>query len=55
MLLLMFVHVMCNNYCKHVLQSGDTPLHYAALIGHTEAVDYLIGIGATVDIRNNVR
>ena len=54
MLLLLFVHVMCNNYYKHVLQRGDTPLHWAAYNGHTEAVDYLIGIGATVDITNNV-
>ena len=50
----MFVHVMCNDYCKHVLQDGYTPLHDAASNGHTEAVDYLIGIGATVDITNSV-
>ena len=45
---------MCNNYCKHVLQDGNTPLHDAAYNGHTEAVDYLIGIGVTVDITNIV-
>ena len=50
----MFVHVMCNNYCKHVLQVGGTPLHQATYNGNTEAVDYLIGIGATVDIMNIV-
>ena len=50
----MFVHVMCINYCKYVLQLGDTPLHEAAYCGHTEAVDYLIGIEATVDITNSV-
>ena len=44
----------CNNYCKHVLQVGNTPLHGAAYYGHTEAVDYLIGVGATVDITNSV-
>ena len=44
----------CNNYCKHVLQYGDTPLHWAACYGHTEAVDYLIGVGASVDMTNIV-
>ena len=44
----------CNNYCKHVLQSGETPLHYAALNGQYSTVETLVNIGATVDIRSDV-
>ena len=54
MLLLLFVHVICNNYCKHVLQGGRTPLHDAAYNGCSRAVETLIDIGATVDIVDNV-
>ena len=49
------------NTCKvvikmyvHVLQRGDTPLHKAALGGHSKAIDILIAAGATVDVKNIV-
>ena len=56
---------ICNyfitNTCKvvikmyvHVLQGGDTPLHWAACNGHNKAIDILMAAGAKVDVKNNV-
>ena len=35
------------------VQSGNTPLGRAAVYGHVDTVQYLVGAGATVDGRNN--
>ena len=38
----------------HVLQGGDTPLHWAACNGHNKAIDILMAAGAKADVKNNV-
>ena len=40
--------------CVHVLQDGDTPLHWAAYSGHNKAIEILIAAGATVDAKDRV-
>ena len=37
-----------------VWQYGDTPLHFAAMQGHTEVVKVLVEAGATVEATNKV-
>jgi len=37
-----------------VLQVGRTPLHWAAMSGHSSSVAVLINGGATVDVIDNV-
>ena len=38
--------------CSLLSPHQDTPLHMAALSGHTETVQYLVGKGAGINIRN---
>ena len=39
--------------CSFLSPHQNTPLHFAAYRGHTETVQYLIGNGAEVNIRND--
>ena len=36
-------------------QNGDTPLHYAAIGGHSAVVEQLLAAGAAVDKKNKVK
>ena len=38
----------------YVLQSGYTPLHWAVVMGSTEAIDTLVTAGASMDIMDKV-
>ena len=38
----------------HVLQYGETPLHWAGFYGKSEAMEVLVTAGATVDVSNRV-
>ena len=51
MCLLLYVIVVCD-LC---LQSGLTPLHFAAFRGHTPTVETLVTAGADVDVADGVR
>ena len=42
------------NYCCLPTQDGDTALHEASRMGHTETVELLLLKGAQVDSRNKV-
>lgn len=37
---------------RHVMNYGRTPLHYAVIYGHKEAVEFLISKGAEIDLKD---
>ena len=41
-------------YCYYIIQWQDTPLHYAALNGHTDKVALLVASGADINMKNYV-
>ena len=50
--------IKCVKHCFLLfiyIQYGQTPLHDAALVGHSEVVTKLLDSGADVDIKDKVR
>ncbi len=37
---------------RHIMNYGRTPLHYAVIYGHKEAVEYLVSKGAEIDLKD---
>lgn len=47
--------IHCTMLFLYEMQTGDTPLHAAAIQGHLEVIKILLKQNADVEARNNVR
>ena len=45
---------MCEHCNYSIIQGQQTPLHWAAMRGHTDSVALLVASGANVNMKDNV-